>query len=132
MMPILSDFAPPLYSFKEYIESKQIKLKSIELLGGASRIPFFQNMVSDIFKMDLSRTLNSSECIARGACIFTALSLGFTKEIGIQMGEYNFFDIVINANCVQKSGKLFKKNSKLYSRASSQVLFKKGDFNLPM
>lgn len=88
-------------------------------------------MVSDIFKMDLSRTLNSSECIAKGACILTSLRLGFVKEIGVKMAEYNFFDIVVSSNCIGKSKKEFKKNSQLYSKEQTQVLFKKGDFELP-
>ena len=73
MMPVLSELATPLDNIKKYIKSKQIKIKSVELIGGASRIPFFQSMVSNIFNIENSRTLNASEAIARGSNIYSAL-----------------------------------------------------------
>lgn len=78
-MPVLSEMVKPLNIMKQFIQSNNINVKSIELLGGASRIPFFQNMASNTFKTDLSRTLNASESIARGGNIGVALRMGFTN-----------------------------------------------------
>nr|VVW87604.1 unnamed protein product [Nymphaea colorata] len=45
-------------------------LSSIEMIGGGSRVPIFIRTVSEAFGMETQRTLNSSECIARGAGLF--------------------------------------------------------------
>lgn len=45
----------------------------IELVGGGSRIPCFIKTVANVFGLEPSRTLNSSECIARGAALFSAM-----------------------------------------------------------
>ena len=37
-----------------------IKPYSVELIGGASRIPSIRTLVQDVFKLEPSRTLNQS------------------------------------------------------------------------
>lgn len=44
-------------------------MDSVELVGGGSRIPKFIEIVEQIFGMSTSRTINSSETIARGATL---------------------------------------------------------------
>lgn len=50
-----------------------IKLSSIELIGGGTRIPIFVRTIQQIFEVEPSRTLNSNECIARGAGLYSAM-----------------------------------------------------------
>ncbi len=53
------------------------KVICVELLGGASRIPLIQKIVTNIFGTEASKTLNSSEAMARGASIYGAIDTGF-------------------------------------------------------
>lgn len=48
------------------IDGKGIKLDSIELVGGGTRIPAFLRVVQQLYKMETARTINSSEAIAKG------------------------------------------------------------------
>jgi heat shock 70kDa protein 4 len=56
-----------------------IPISSIELIGGGSRIPLFIRTVSEAFALEAQRTLNSSECIARGAGLFSAMNSGLFR-----------------------------------------------------
>jgi molecular chaperone DnaK (HSP70) len=56
------------------------------LVGGGSRIPKFIETVESIFAMNASRTINSSETIARGATIAAVLKSGLFR--------FNNFNII--------------------------------------
>jgi molecular chaperone DnaK (HSP70) len=49
-----------------------VKLHSIELLGGASRIPALRGLVGEVFGSEPSKTLNQSEAMVHGTAIFGA------------------------------------------------------------
>jgi len=44
-------------------------LHSVEVVGGGSRIPAVLKLITSFFKKESFRTLNSSECIARGCAM---------------------------------------------------------------
>lgn len=49
------------------------KIKSVELVGSGSRIPAITRLLTSLFKRELSRTLNASECVARGCALQCAM-----------------------------------------------------------
>lgn len=64
-----------------------VEISHIELIGGGSRIPCFMKSVFEVFGVEPSRTLNSSECIARGAALCAAIRSGLFR-----VKEYYSFD----------------------------------------
>ncbi|GLJ31905.1 hypothetical protein SUGI_0642170 [Cryptomeria japonica] len=49
------------------------KIYAVEVVGSGSRIPAIMRVLSGFFKKELSRTLNASECIARGCALQCAM-----------------------------------------------------------
>ncbi|XP_014502537.1 heat shock 70 kDa protein 16 [Vigna radiata var. radiata] len=49
------------------------KISSVELVGSGSRIPAITRILSSLFKRELSRRLNASECVARGCALQCAM-----------------------------------------------------------
>ena len=69
------------------MEQFGLVVSTIELIGGGSRIPAFIRGINEAFKMEPSRTLNSNECIARGAGLFSAMNSGLFR-----MQPYHSFE----------------------------------------
>ncbi|XP_041028310.1 heat shock 70 kDa protein 16-like isoform X4 [Juglans microcarpa x Juglans regia] len=49
------------------------KLHSVELVGSGSRIPAISRRLTSLFKREPSRTVNASECVARGCALQCAM-----------------------------------------------------------
>ncbi|KAF9589364.1 hypothetical protein IFM89_023298 [Coptis chinensis] len=49
------------------------KIHSVELVGSGSRVPAVSRMLSSLFNREPSRTLNASECVARGCALQCAM-----------------------------------------------------------
>lgn len=49
------------------------KINSVELVGSGSRIPAIGRVLASIFKREPSRTINASECVARGCALQCAM-----------------------------------------------------------
>merc|ERR1719262_412206 len=45
----------------------------VEIIGGASRVPWLKNMCSASFKKELSTTMNAEESVARGCTLQAAM-----------------------------------------------------------
>ena len=58
---------------KAVADSGVSEFANIEIVGGCSRIPFVQKVISESFSKDLSRTLNADECVARGCALQAAI-----------------------------------------------------------
>ena len=58
IVPVLSDLAAGMASLQA--RNSSVPIHALELMGGGSRIPCLQAMASQIFGMELSRTLNQS------------------------------------------------------------------------
>ena len=41
----------------------------MEVVGGSCRVPAIKDIISDVFKRDLSTTLNMVEAVARGCAL---------------------------------------------------------------
>lgn len=71
--PLFTLIHDTLLKARETLKEKNIKLHSVEVIGGGTRIPEFLRIAKDIFGMELSRTLNSSESVARGCALMAAI-----------------------------------------------------------
>ncbi|AQK66023.1 Heat shock 70 kDa protein 16 [Zea mays] len=49
------------------------RLHSVELVGSGSRVPAIAKVLKEFFRKEPSRTLNSSECVARGCALQCAM-----------------------------------------------------------
>jgi heat shock protein 4 len=67
--PIFNEIKKVLTKVKDELQAKKFELHSIEMVGGGSRIPIFIQSVKEVFKIEPSRTLNSSESVARGCAL---------------------------------------------------------------
>lgn len=67
------------------------------MVGDCSRTPIVQAVIKQIFeKEELSRTLNASECIARGAALNSAILTPHFNVQDFTMNDYNHMPINVN------------------------------------
>ena len=48
-------------------------LHAVEMIGGCSRTPAYEGAVRTALGVEISRTINSEECVARGAALYAAM-----------------------------------------------------------
>ena len=94
---------------------------SIEIIGGATRILSLQNLIKKTFKVEeISRTLNATECVARGCAILAA-----AKSPLFQVAEYNVKEKnPTNILCKYTIEKLLE-NGQTETKEFNNTLFKK-------
>jgi len=110
---------------RENLKSKNIKLHSIELIGGGTRIPCFLQIVKEVFEIEPSRTLNSSESVARGCALDAAI-----KSPLFRVQDYILNERVINGvkffwNFVEDKNYLGLDSSK-YPPAQGKFIYDEG------
>ena len=72
--PFLQRFRKVIAESYERSGLKDKKLDFVELVGDATRMPAVQEILKEIFPgMELSRTLNSTETVARGCALQAAM-----------------------------------------------------------
>eukprot|EP00742_Colponemidia_sp_Colp-10_P000945 GILJ01001025.1.p1 GENE.GILJ01001025.1~~GILJ01001025.1.p1 ORF type:complete len:808 (+),score=168.15 GILJ01001025.1:71-2494(+) len=49
------------------------QIHTVEIVGGSTRVPFVQTAIKNSFQKELSRTMNASECVARGCALQAAM-----------------------------------------------------------
>lgn len=72
--------------FVNSLKEKGVKIDSVELVGGGTRIPAILNAITAVIGEEPSRTLNSNECIAKGAALISAMN-----SIVYKAQPYNYF-----------------------------------------
>jgi len=77
--PIVQNFKNMLEGFVIELKQKGIAFDIIELIGGGTRIPMIINAVTEVFGSEPSRTINSNECVARGAALISAMNSSIFK-----------------------------------------------------
>jgi len=69
----------------------------VEIIGGGSRIPIVQQLINETFNCEeVMRTLNASECIARGCALMSAILSPLFKVADYGIEEYNLYPIRVN------------------------------------
>jgi len=67
------------------------------MVGEATRIPIVQERCKEVFGKDqVSRTLNSLECVARGASLQAAMLSPMFKVSDYEVQEYNEYPVSIS------------------------------------
>lgn len=92
--------ATALHNIKSRVGHK-VPIHAVQLLGGASRIPLIQQIISETLSIEPSKTLNSSESMARGAAIYGAAETGFLN-VDYQIEKLNFAAVSVAWNRVKK------------------------------
>ncbi|KAK9269395.1 hypothetical protein L1049_001168 [Liquidambar formosana] len=90
------------------------KIHSVELVGSGSRIPAITRLLASIFRREPSRTVNASECVARGC----ALQCAMLSPV-FRVREYEVQDSFPFSIC-------FSSDQSLICTASNGILFPKG------
>ena len=97
MNPFMRDFTQCL---KEALAKSGLTwdhIDYVELVGEATRIPIVQESIKQIFgKKEVSRTLNSQDCIARGCALQAAMLSPNFQVANFQIEEFNQLPISIS------------------------------------
>lgn len=70
---LLSRVEPPLRAAMEQAKLQREDIYSIEIVGGATRIPAVKEQISNFFCKEISTTLNADEAVARGCALQCAI-----------------------------------------------------------
>lgn len=90
MAPVVQKFRDTLEALKAEIK---VPLHSIEIVGGGTRIPIIQRIIKEVFGLEVSRTLNATECIAKGCAIQAAMLSPLFKVAQYEVEEANYYPI---------------------------------------
>lgn len=94
---------------------------SVEIIGGATRIPALQSLIKKTFEVqELSRTLNATECVARGCAILAA-----AKSPLFQVAEYNVKEKNQNNILCKYTVEKINENGETEVKEFNNTLFKK-------
>lgn len=121
--------APLLARFKEPLEAALAQsglaasdVSSVEVVGGASRMPSLLETIAEVFGKSPSRTLNAKECVARGAALCCAMLSPIFRVRDFDVDDVFPFGIEFSWPKEPAAGA--KKNAPVERAAS--VLFEKG------
>ena len=70
-------------------------LHSVEMVGDTLRTPIITNIIKNVFKRDLSKTLVPDECIARGCALFAMMNSPYYAIKNFGFHHYNPYLILI-------------------------------------
>lgn len=87
--------------FREKLKEKGINIHSVELIGGGTRIPEFLRIAKEILGHEPSRTLNSSESIARGCGLMAAIKSPLFKVQNYTLNEKAMYGVKFYWNFVE-------------------------------
>lgn len=86
---LLARVEPPLKGVMEQANLQREDISSIEIVGGATRIPAVKEQISKFFLKDISTTLNADEAVARGCALQCAI-----LSPAFKVREFSITDIV--------------------------------------
>lgn len=120
--PLLARFRAPLEAALAQSKLSTADVSSVEVVGGASRMPALLETIADVFGKSPSRTLNAKECVARGAALCCAMLSPIFRVRDFDVDDV--FPYGIEFSWPKEGAAGAKKNAPV-ERASS-VLFEKG------
>jgi molecular chaperone DnaK (HSP70) len=68
--PVITRFRQTLLKALEDAKLKPSDISCIEMVGDAVRIPIMQQIVKEVYGVELSKTLSPDECVARGSALY--------------------------------------------------------------
>ncbi|KAM6147943.1 heat shock 70 kDa protein 4L isoform 2-T2 [Erethizon dorsatum] len=86
---LLTRVEPPLKAVMEQANLQREDISSIEIVGGATRIPAVKEQIIKFFLKDISTTLNADEAVARGCALQCAI-----LSPAFKVREFSITDIV--------------------------------------
>uniref|UniRef100_A0A8C3SS89 Heat shock 70 kDa protein 4L n=1 Tax=Chelydra serpentina TaxID=8475 RepID=A0A8C3SS89_CHESE len=87
--PLLAKVEPPLRTIMDQAKLQREDISSIEIVGGATRIPAVKEQISRFFYKDISTTLNADEAVARGCALQCAI-----LSPAFKVREFSITDVV--------------------------------------
>jgi heat shock protein 4 len=110
---------------RDNLKAKNIQLHSIELVGGGTRIPFFVSLVKQVFGVEPSRTLNSSESVARGCALMAAIKSPQFRVPDYALNEKSYYGIKFYWNFVE-GDKHLGLDASLYPEKQGKFIYEAG------
>ncbi|XP_057560364.1 heat shock 70 kDa protein 4L isoform X2 [Hippopotamus amphibius kiboko] len=86
---LLARVDPPLKAVMEQANLQREDISSIEIVGGATRIPAVKEQITKFFLKDISTTLNADEAVARGCALQCAI-----LSPAFKVREFSITDLV--------------------------------------
>ncbi|XP_051822465.1 heat shock 70 kDa protein 4L [Antechinus flavipes] len=86
---LLARVEPPLKAVMEQANLSRDEINSIEIVGGATRIPAVKEQITKFFLKDISTTLNADEAVARGCALQCAI-----LSPAFKVREFSITDVV--------------------------------------
>ncbi|KFR01038.1 Heat shock 70 kDa protein 4L, partial [Nipponia nippon] len=86
---LLSRVEPPLRAAMDQAKLQREDIYSIEIVGGATRIPAVKEQISNFFCKEISTTLNADEAVARGCALQCAI-----LSPAFKVREFSITDVV--------------------------------------
>ncbi|KAM9378229.1 heat shock 70 kDa protein 4L isoform 2-T2 [Phaethornis superciliosus] len=86
---LLSRVEPPLRAAMDQAKLQREDIYSIEIVGGATRIPAVKEQISSFFCKEISTTLNADEAVARGCALQCAI-----LSPAFKVREFSITDVV--------------------------------------
>lgn len=134
IMPFVEDFKKCLEDALAGSGLTNEQIDFVELVGEATRIPICIQQINDVFQKEPSRTLNSTDCIARGCALQAAMLSPNFQVANFQVEEYNTQPIGITykfkGTDKVKESELFKVGTSFPSTKSITFENKTGDLEL--
>eukprot|EP00916_Digyalum_oweni_P022253 GHVL01036906.1.p1 GENE.GHVL01036906.1~~GHVL01036906.1.p1 ORF type:complete len:544 (+),score=119.22 GHVL01036906.1:953-2584(+) len=110
------------------------KISAVEIIGGASRVPWVHQAIDSVFKRELGKTLNADESVARGCALQAAMLSPMFKVRDFECKDSTTNRIILDikdgdARGTSKSSVLFEEGSPL-DFTKSLALQKLGPFHM--
>lgn len=122
--PLLQRVLKPVEQALQDAGISKDDLAAIEVFGGSHRIPAFQEALTKFFGRDLGKTLNSSECVAKGCALQCAILSPVLKVRDYKIEDWNLYPINVSW---EVSGESSGNNSDAMDAENHVELFPRGN-----
>ena len=109
-------------ALKKLTEEAGVKIEeihSVEMCGDTVRTPVVHEIVKDVFKKDVSKTLVPDECIARGCAIYAMMNSPYFSIQNFKFEHYNPYSIIMEYPLLNKDKSEVIKTQVILKRSSN-------------
>ncbi|CAK94865.1 unnamed protein product (macronuclear) [Paramecium tetraurelia] len=128
--PVLLQIQAQLELLYNQVQNLKLQLHSVEIVGGATRIPAVQRLIEKIFKIEqVSRTLNASESISRGCGMMAAMRSPNFRVTEYKIEDCNYYPIRVGWLYDQKLNKLDQSKglARCFPEKQCKILFEQNN-----